>query len=351
MKALFLKSLAVITALLLIPSTGIFAQSSDKSKSLKKEFVVGQDVKLNIETSFGKVHCNVWDKNLMTIDVLVKADARSDKDAQNLLNQITPIITGNSSLVEITTKIGNTGSTGKNKSFSVDYTINMPRSTTLSVSNRFGDLFVDELTAPAKINIEYGNLTINRLSNPASDVSLKFSTGNINAMGNIKLSLEYSTLKTRNGNSINTDTRFSTIDMGDLKSLVIDSEYDSFSIGKVGTISGSGKFSNVKIDQLDEKLDMQVDYGGLDVKSVLPIFDLINVISSFNGVNIRIPSEASYRLNADMSFGECNYPKGSQVSVTEKSFTSKLITGVVGPSKSPSAKVNIKGKNCDVKLY
>jgi hypothetical protein len=99
MKALFLKSLAVITALLLIPSTGIFAQSSDKSKSLKKEFVVGQDVKLNIETSFGKVHCNVWDKNLMTIDVLVKADARSDKDAQNLLNQITPIITGNSSLL------------------------------------------------------------------------------------------------------------------------------------------------------------------------------------------------------------------------------------------------------------
>jgi len=351
MKPLMLKSLTLIAALVLIPVVASLAQSGTKTKSIKKEFVVGQDIKLNIETSFGKVHCNVWDKNLMTIDVLVTADAISDKEAQNLIDQITPVITGNSSLVEIITKIGNTGSSGKSKSFSIDYTINMPRSTSISVENRFGDLYIDESTGPVKINLEYGNLTINRLTNPASDITLKFSNGTIRTAGDARLNLQYSNFKNSSASDIKSQTKFSTIDLGDLNSLVVDSEYDTYSVEKIKTMNGSGKFSTIKIEELEQKLDLTVEYGGLDVKSVNPSFSLINLIASFNGIELGIPSTASYRLNADMSFGDCTYPKGSMVTVSEKSYTTKLLTGTVGTSKSPTSKVNIKGKNCDVKLY
>lgn len=351
MKSQTLKPLALIAAILLIPALACLAQTGTKTKSIKKEFVVGQDVKLNVETSFGKVHCNVWNKNLMTIDVLVTADARSDKEAQNLIDQITPLITGNSSLVEITTKIGNTGSNGKSKSFSIDYTISMPRSTTLSVENRFGDLYIDESTGPVKVNIEYGNLTINQLSNPASDITLKFSNGTIRASGDVRLNLQYSTFKSTSASDINSQTKFSTIDLGDLTSIIIDSEYDTYSFGKIKSINGSGKFSTIKIDELEQKLDLSTEYGGLDVKTVSPSFSLINLVASFNGIELGIPSTASYKLNADMSFGDCQFPKGSAVIVTEKSYTSKLLTGTVGNSKSPTSKVNIKGKNCDIKLY
>jgi hypothetical protein len=351
MKSRTLKSLALIAALVLIPALTCLAQSGTKTKSMKKEFVVGQDVKLNVETSFGKVHCNVWDKNLMTIDVLVTVETKSEKDAQNLIDQITPIITGNSSLVEITTKIGNTGSRGKSRSFSIDYTINMPRSTTLSIDNRFGDLYIDESTGQVRISIEYGNLTINRLANPASDITLKFSNGTIRNAGDARLNLQYSTFKNSSASDITSLTKFSTVDLGNITSIIINSEYDTYSFGKVKAISGSGKFSTIKIDELEQKLDLTTEYGGLDVKAVSPSFSLINLVTSFNGIKLGIPSSASYKLNADMSFGECEYPKGSAVTVTEKSFTSKLLSGTVGTSKSPVSRVNIKGKNCNVKLY
>lgn len=351
MKALSLKSLIISATMLIIPAFTSLAQSGIKTKSIKKEFVVGQDVKLNVETSFGKVHCNVWDKNLMTIDVLVTVDARTDKDATNLLNQITPVITGNSSLVEISTRFGKTGNNNKSQSYSVDYTINMPRSTSITVNNRFGDLYIDETTSPANINIEYGNMTINRLTNPASAITLKFSNGTINTMGDIKLNLEYSTLKVKNASDINSETKFTTLDLGELNSMVIDSEYDTYKVSEIKTLTGSGKFSTLDIDKLIHKLDLNVEYGGLDVKLVDNAFTLINLIASFNGIDLGIPSTASYVLNADMSFGDCRYPKESSVTVTEKSYTSKLFTGKVGPSKSPTSKVNIKGKNCDVKLY
>lgn len=351
METLSFKALAVSVSFMLIPVFTTLAQSTVKTKAIKKEFVVGQDVKLNVETSFGKVHCNVWDKNLMTINALITADARSEKDAQSLLDKITTEITGNSSLVEITTKIGNTGSSGKSKSFSIDYTINMPRSTTITVSNRFGDLFIDETTAPAKINIEYGNLTINRLTHPSSVIAMKFSNGTINEAGDFKLNLEYSTFKIKNASDINCTTKFTTLDLGKLSTLVIDSEYDTYKFNEIKTLTGDGKFSTLDIEQLNQKLDLNVEYGGLDVESVSPSFSLINIVASFNGINIGIPSSASYQLNADVSFGECRYPKASSVTVTEKSFTSKLYTGKVGSSNTPSAKVNIKGKNSDIKLY
>lgn len=351
MKALSLKTFVISASFMLIPVFTTLAQSGIKTKTIKNEFVVGQDVKLKIETSFGKVHCNVWDKNLMTIDALITADARSEKDAQSLLDKITAEISGNSSLVEITTKIGNTGSNGKSKSFSIDYTINMPRSTTISVINRFGDLYIDECTSPAKINIEYGNLTINRLTHPSSSINLKFGNGTINNTGDVKLNLEYSTFKINTASDVNSTTKFTTLDFGTLTSLVIDSEYDTYNFNEVNIITGSGKFSTLDIDKLNQKLDLNVEYGGLDVKSVSASFTIINIIASFNGINIGIPSSASYTLNADMSFGECRYPKASSVTVTEKSNTAKLFTGKVGSSNAPSAKVNIKGKNSDIKLY
>lgn len=351
MKPLFLKSLTLLATVFFIPAFACMAQSGIKTKTMNKDFVVGQDVKLIIETSFGKVHCNVWDKNLMTIDVLVTADARSEKEAQHLLDQITPEITGNSSLVKINTKIGNTGSNGKSKSFSIDYTISMPRSTTISIDNRFGDVYIDESTGPVKINIEYGNLTINSLKNSASFIALKFSNGTINSVGDAKFDLQYSTLKNKNGSDVNSNTRFSTLDLGNLTSLVIDSEYDTYSMGEISTMTGTGKFSTLDVDELNLKLDLTVEYGALDIKTINQNFSLINLVASFNGIDLGISPAASYRLNADMSFGECQYPRGSAVNVTEKSFTSKMFSGIVGTSKNPTSRVNIKGKNCDIKLY
>lgn len=351
MKTLFLNPLAIIAVILLLPAFTCPAQTGVKSSVIKKEFIVGQDVKLNIETSFGKVHCNVWDKNLMTIQVLVNVQAKNDKEAERILNQIEPVISGNSSVVDIITKIGNTGSSGKTTNFSIDYTINMPRSTTLSLNNRFGDVYIDEITSPARINIEYGNLTINQLTNPASDITLKFSNGTINSVGNIRLNLEYSTLKTKNGGDINSKTRFSTLNLGGISNLLLDSEYDTYTVEKLKSLTGSGKFSAINVDEILQRIDMEVEYGGLDVEAIGNAFTRINVIASFNNISLGIPVSASYTLLADMNFGECRFPKGSAVKVTEKSFTSKLFSGSVGSSANPTAKVTIKGKNSDVKLY
>jgi len=349
MKNLWFKS--IFAALLIaLPHANAFAQQSQRSRSDHKEFATAGNVKVSIETSFGKVQCVTWDKNQVTVDVRVNASASTDRDAQKILDAISTQISGNSSEIIIRTAIGNTGNS-RNKSFNVDYTINLPRTANLDISQRFGDLFLDDCTGKVKINVEYGNLTLGSLTDPASDITLKFSKGTINQLGDCKLKLEYSTLKTRRSANLKVNSRFSTYESGEVTILDTDSEYDTFMVDRVTEFSGSGKFSSFKVEELLRKADLAIDYGDLEIKSVADNFILVNLISSFNNIRIRIPSSASYKLNADMSFGECRYPANASVSVTEKSFTNKLYSGIVGSNRSSTARVNIKGKNSDVKLY
>jgi len=350
MKTSFLK-LKFLIALLIFPMAMLMAQNGDISKSFKKKFTVGKDVRLNVASSFGKVHCNVWDKNLLTVDVQIKVSARNDKEAQRIMNQIDSQITGNSSAISITTKVGSINTSGKSNSFSIDYIINMPRTTTLDIRNRFGDVFIDETTSQATLEVEYGNLSVNRLLNSASTVTLKFSNGNIAKSEKINYALEYSTLNIKEATDIDARTKFSTINIEGANACKINSEYDTYKIEKAKSLVGTSKFTTINADELLQTIDLNVEYGSLDVDKINPSFTLINLTASFNNISIGIPASASYALTANMSFGDCKYPKASTVKVTEKSFTSKSYSGHVGQSSNSSSKVTIKGNNSDVKLF
>lgn len=350
MKPGFAKTALLIISFLAASLFGL-AQQETRTKNISKQFKVNSDVLLKVESSFGKVSCTVWDKNEISVDVEIRVDTRNEKDAQRILDQIRPVISGSASLVEIKTETGSISSGNKSVSFSVDYTIMMPESTRLDIESRFGSLYSDATTAPARLAVEYGNLTLKKFTNPDYEIILKFSTGKIESLGKGRLDLHYSTINLGTADFIEMDSKFSTINVKTITGIRIDSQYDNFSIEKISGMEGSAKFTAIKVDALINRLELSLQYGGLDVNSVHPSFSNISLDASFNSINLGIDPAASYRLNADMSFGECHYPKKSAISVTEKSMTSSLYSGTVGTEKSPSARVSIKGRNSDAKLF
>lgn len=350
MKPGFAKTALLIISFLAASLFGL-AQQETRTKNISKQFKVNSDVLLKVESSFGKVSCTVWDKNEISVDVEIRVDMRNEKDAQRILDQIRPVISGSASLVEIKTETGSISSGNKSTSFSVDYTIRMPESTRLDIESRFGSLYTDATTAPAKLVVEYGSLTLKKFTNPDFEIILKFSTGKIESLGKGRLDLQYSTINLGTADFIDMDSKFSTINIKTLTGIRIDSQYDNIGIEKISGMDGSAKFTAIKIDALINRLELALQYGGLDVNNVNPSFSNISLDASFNNINLGIAPSASYRLNADMSFGGCRYPQKSAVTVTEKSMTSSLYSGTVGTDKSPSARVSIKGRNSDVKLY
>src|SRR6476661_8753086 len=60
---------------------------AEKSKRINKVFKVNATDKLDIENSFGKIHINTWDKNEITVEVVMIARANSEEKAQEILDK------------------------------------------------------------------------------------------------------------------------------------------------------------------------------------------------------------------------------------------------------------------------
>ncbi|MCX6278641.1 MAG: hypothetical protein NT004_11150, partial [Bacteroidetes bacterium] len=122
----------VIFTLMFIFLLGIKgAKALDEYKKvIKKEFQVNADAQLTINNRFGKVHCENWDKNAITVEVTITVDASDQESADKRLNRIAVDFTDSPSLVTATTNM-NEGKGRNDGHFSIDFMINMPTTNNL----------------------------------------------------------------------------------------------------------------------------------------------------------------------------------------------------------------------------
>ncbi len=346
----FTRNLVTISLLLLAfnPST---AQQTSKSRQIKKEFQVRSDVTLRANISYAEIACLTWDKDIVSVIAEVEADSHNEKTAHRILERFDPNISGSAGLVEIKWN-GLTATTGSEVSdIHVSFKVYLPQTGSLDITSRFGSLYAESTRGNVNLSVDYGNLTLKRFDNPGIRIGMKFSTGTIESLSDASIDLRYTTLSIGSASVLSLNSKFSTITIEKATGIKLESSYDNLKINRVSGIDGSGRFSNMTIATLINRLQMDLEYGGMEVETVNPGFSLIDINSSFNSVKMGISPEASYELKADMSFGDCKYPLGATVSVKEPSPTSRIITGRVGSSASSSSKVNIKGRNCEVRLY
>jgi hypothetical protein len=342
MKSILLAMLAMLAAI-------NFTLAQEVSKTINKDFLVNRDANLIVDNRFGKIHCNVWDQNQITIEVVITATARNQREAERLIESVDVNISGNNAKVKAVTNIsGRVG--GDKSSLSVDYTINMPRTLKLELINRFGDIYLDENSGSSEITLEYGNLQINRLSGNDHRLNMSFGKGMLGKADKLELDLSYSELTSNEIQNLVINSRFSTFEVETAGSISQDSQYDTNRLGDLSSVKTVARFSNISIGSISDRLELDLQYGGCTVKEIGLEFKDINIQNSFGNVELRFSPGASFRLDAESSFGNISFPKKSNVVVEETSFTGKKFEGTVGDDSQPSGVVNISTKNGDVSL-
>jgi hypothetical protein len=338
----------ILTLILVLSAFAGFAQEA--SKTINKSFMVNKDATLSVDNRFGKIHCNVWDKNEITIEVKITATAPNQKLAEQMLANVNVDISGNASKVTAVTSMqSNTSSSGKT-SINIDYTINMPRTLNLQLSNKFGDIYLDENSRSSQILLEYGNLQVNNLTGKDHQLTMKFSKGRLGKAENLNLDMGYSELTCNEITDLVIDSKFSTFEIENVGSIRHDSQYDTNRFGDSESFTSVAKFSTINIGSVSELLDLDVRYGGCTVKEIGSGFSYVVVNNSFGNVDLRFDPEISFTLDAESSFGEVSVPHSSKVVVEEVSFTGKTYKGSVGKEGKSTQKVTITTRNGDVNL-
>jgi hypothetical protein len=356
MKTKRFSSLLPVLAIFILVPQGIYAQN-ERKKEFHEEFSADKNTILTVENKYGNVDMKDWENNRVKIDVTVTVSNSNSEKAEKLLSYIDVVISQQGNEITAKTVIDEKFSKSSNwrddNDLSIDYTIQMPKDIAVNLNNKYGNIFISELTGKANIILKYGKLKANKISRgdekPLSEIDLGYSDASIEESDWLKVNMKYSKLDMTNTTAIVLLSKYSKLYIDDCSSLVIEGKYDNYELGSLSNLVANCSYSGFKIEEIKEKLSLETSYTDCTVEYVPPAFQTIDIQTKYGGYRIGIDDNASYNLDGFAEYAKIQYHEAGNVSrITEN--TSMKVFGTVGNNPDPSASVKVVSKYGNVRL-
>lgn len=353
------KAIAVIFAMII--SLGVSAQGGESfTKEIKKEFTVNQNTRLELSNKYGNVDVVNTAEPLVSIIVVIKVNVRDQQRADEMLRMININITQEGDLIKAITDIDdNFGDRFRNfhtgeGGLEINYSVTMPKTLPLNLSNKYGNVFIDELTATSIVDVKYGKLTANKLlhnsQEPLTKVYLSYSNGSVQEARWIELDIKYSKINISESKALAILSKYSKVYINNGSSVVSESKYDTYEIGKLNNFLTTAAYGHFTIRDLSGKLQVDTKYTDVIVDNITPEFEGIKVTNSYGSFKLGIDPSASYKLSGYSKYCSIVYPEsGTKVSRFNENNELK-VNGIVGSNPNPKAEVSVTSHYGNVKL-
>ena len=337
-------AIIIMGALLLIAQNG-FADNFEKK--YHQEYEASQNTILHLNNRYGNMHIENWDKNTIEIDILITVKTSNLSKASKTLDKIDIKFSVDgymiSAITEITESIRNTD-------FNIDYKVKIPKYINVDLYNKYGNLFLNELSGHANINVKYGSFSINKLTRgntkPLNYVSVGYSDGtcDIEDANWLKLEIKYSKVSINKAIALMIDSKYSSVKIKKTRSIVAESKYDHpFKVGYVRNFICTGGYSDFEINKLYNKLSLDLKYSNVELNDIDTDFELIKINLKYGKARLIIPEGLSYNLKAEAAYGSINHPNKRNLSKIIEGTESRY-WGIVGSETNPKAKIIINSK-------
>ncbi len=359
MKKLIYKSGAFLLFSIFLITCTLSAQQA--TKEFHKEYTTGPNTTLELNNRYGDIVVETWDQNQVIIDVKVIVELPNKERAEKLLSYIDVQFSEGENLISAKTvldeKFNFTGWGGESRKFSINYNVKMPVGVNLTLANRYGNTDLDDLHGLVKLDIKYGNLNASKLTRgnekPLNVLNLAYGKATIDEAGWLDLTVRYSgNTEIIKCQALLLDSKYSKLRIGETSSIVGETKYDNLNIDKINNLVLDAGYADINVGTLTKKLKFEGGYGSFTVSQIPAGFESLEVDSRYIGVRLGIENNASYELNAKLSYGELKFDEGNfknQKRIVENN--SSETSGIVGTESSPASRVNVNTSYGSVKLY
>jgi hypothetical protein len=299
----------------------------EKIKNYSKSYPADANDVLQISNTFGKVFVNTWAKKEFKVDVQMKFGADDEEYVNKMIDGSSIIDSKEGSVVSFRTNLARINNRHGSNHIEVNYTVYMPASNALDLTNKFGNVILPDLSGKVTLAVNFGNLIAQQLTNTENDIQIKFTQSgpsSIALLNGGKFKLEYGKLKAGIFNNVNADISFSTID----------------------------------VDKLKNAASFKVRYGdGVNIGTIDKSVKSINVNASFSKIKLDFKDSESFNFDVITKFGGFNY-NDDKTKVTAKTpsdeergwSATKTYKGYIGKNNS-DGKITINASYSDVKFY
>lgn len=351
-KILSLLALAVF----LSPAAWAFSPRAEFTKTVKREFSIDPAGLTQFITKYGKLDVKTWDQDKVKINVTIRVQARTEEEAQKVFDQIRIDFTSSSNLVKAETIIESSSGWnwfGNSKSdYTIDYEVFLPKTVTLDIAHKYGDVFTSAFAGRVIMNLKYGNLRMDELSN---NINLDLSYGNatiaavrdaevVISYSNLtlakvrdgKFTTKYSNLSIEEGNYIQSDSKYDTYRVGQIEKLNSRNSFGSVEIKRVTDLSSYARYTDFKISELTNSADLELEYGGARLENIRKGFSEVRLNGRYTDFKVQVEEGASYQLEASGKYAGILYPSSLKVTYENEQPTFHEVTGHAGVANARS---------------
>ena len=357
MKKSTLKRYLMGIILSLLAISVMSAKDGEFTKKYNKEYEVRKGTQLQIEHKYGSIDIKNWDKKLISIEVVITVKTSNEEKARKLIDQINIEFSESGNVISAKTSFDNDFSKffrgSGDKLVDIFYSVYMPKDIPLSLFNKYGNVFINELTSTSNIEIKYGNLKANRIihndEKPLTQITLAYSNASIQQCAWVKFDIKYSKVEMDASKALVFLSRYSKVFITRGSSLVTESKYDQYRLGKFTNLVATAGYSNFKAEEISSKIMMETKYTDLNVDIVPAGFESIKIKTEYGNYNVIIDPGASYKLEGYAKYARINYPDNARVNRFNENNELK-VEGRVGTNQNTSSKVTINSRYGNVRL-
>jgi len=296
-----------LTAIALLFACAMAMAQFEEEKTFDKAVAAASDVKINIQNKHGNISINSWQKDSVVVHAVISGRSKSLEKLQSAMITTEVNFKNSGDNISITTganmstfdrSINEIKSVAGLNDINIDYEISLPIGARLSVSNRYGDIYLDKHNGELNIELSHGNLRADELKRINY---FKSNFGNI-YISNIETmdgNLLFSDLEIEKCGELNVSSKSTSYEIEEIETMTIRSSNDKIDIDEIGSFTINGSLSKVTIDQLKAEMDANLNYGKVRVKKVEAEASTINLFSNRTTFDLTFDSSISFNKSGN----------------------------------------------------
>lgn len=319
----------------------------EETRTIEKSFNVNAEATLEIDNRYGNITLTSWNKNTIEIKVEIQVNGINQENAKATLNAISVEFDAKKSWVSAITQVTNLKNFKRN-TIKINYFVKVPKSNNLQITNRYGNVYLDEISGSTQFKLSYGNLTAGKLNNVVNNLNLNYMTSaKIDYLKSATILAKYSIISINEAQSINTKSQYSDLRVEKLNELTCNMSFSNLYLTNIDKITSNLDYSNLKITNLYQYLNYNGDYGAIAINRIKKNFNQIIVNGDYLSLNLGIENTAQYSFEADLRYGSIRYPNNLEMSKVIETSSQKHY---IGKTAQPSGKMSFNLKYGGIKL-
>gem|GEM_PF-4794833 len=360
--------LLTLSFAILLPSLGARSMESFV-RVIDKDFSIVPDGTTSIENRYGFVDIRAWNKDQVRVEVEIVVEAKSEAAAEKVFDRIDIHFHNTSSIVRAITQIesntgwwsgwgtvwwGGSGASLLNN-FEINYTVWVPPTNCIKVSNRYGDVQIAALEGDLSLSVKYGHFTVEGTTG-RMDFELSYGNGRIMRAAHVVGRATYAKLRAKSLTVLRLESRYSKIHAEEAVHIMVSARYDDYEIGRAEVLDFSGNYSDVRVGQVRELMmvgrytDLRVDtlevravmdlqYGDVRVDKVAKAFATLELLGRYVDYQVQIAEGANYKVELQGNYVQMRLPPQFNCRKDIERYASRSVEGYVG---TPEARSTIR---------